>query len=269
MRYRISPYLAFTFPCRSLGARRPTFVIVGIDAQASQVKETKMQRGSVIAVVAAAAGILVAGSAASVAVINAANSGTSDVGEPIVAASVAAIEPVSDSQEVVLPDPAVDDAPLPKVIVPSPVGTPGVGSESSSEPDDEQTTKARVTATPAPTPTETNAAPSAKPTATPDVISARQAKDAALAATPGTVLGTSLVKHAGYEAYAVQIRRADGSVVTGFVEANSGVVYDWVVDQPAPTPTPTATYDDDDGYDDDHDDDRDDDHDDDRDDDDD
>ena len=222
-----------------------------------------MQRGSVIAVVAAAAGILVAGSAASVAVINAANSGTSDVGEPIVAASVAAIEPVSDSQEVVLPDPTVDDAPLPKVIVPSPVGTPGAGSQPSTE----QTTEARVTATPEPTPTATNAAPSAKPTATPEVISARQAKDAALAATPGTVLGTSLIEHAGYDAYAVQIKRADGSVVTGFVEANSGVVFDWVVNQSAPTPTPTASYDDDDGYDDDRDDDDDDDRDDDDDDD--
>ena len=226
-----------------------------------------MQRGSAIAVVAAAAGILVAGSAASVAVINAANSGTSNVGEPIVAASVAAIEPVSDSQVVVLPDPAVDDAPLPKVIVPAPVGTPGANSETTSEttsePTSEQTTKVRVTAAPEPTPTATADASSAKPTATPELISARQARDAALAATPGTVLGTSLVQHAGYEAYAVQIKRADGSVVTGFVEANSGVVYDWVVDQPAPTPTPTTTYDDDDHYDDrdddDHYDDRDDD----------
>jgi hypothetical protein len=39
--------------------------------------------------------------------------------------------------------------------------------------------------------------------------------------------------------------------VTGYVEATTGVVYDWVVDKAAPAPKPTATYDDDDRYDDD------------------
>ena len=42
----------------------------------------------------------------------------------------------------------------------------------------------------------------------------------------------------------MQIERADGSIVTGYVEASTGVVYDWVVNQAAPAPQ--AAYEDDD-----------------------
>lgn len=75
-------------------------------------------------------------------------------------------------------------------------------------------------------------------------ITADQARSAAVKAADGEVLGTERVEHAGYDAYAVQIKRADGSIVTGYVEASTGVVYDWVVDQAAPAPQ--ATYEDDD-----------------------
>ena len=69
------------------------------------------------------------------------------------------------------------------------------------------------------------------------------------------------MQRGGYDAIAVQIERADGSVVTGYVESTTGVVFDWTVDKKAPAPAPAATYDDDDGYEDDgyEDDDRDDD----------
>ena len=75
-------------------------------------------------------------------------------------------------------------------------------------------------------------------------ITANQARSAAVKAADGNVLGTQRVQHAGYDAYAVQIERADGSIVTGYVEASTGVVYDWVVNQAAPAPQ--AAYEDDD-----------------------
>ena len=75
-------------------------------------------------------------------------------------------------------------------------------------------------------------------------ITANQARSAAVKAADGNVLGTQRVQHAGYDAYAVQIKRADGSIVTGYVEASTGVVYDWVVNQAAPAPQ--AAYEDDD-----------------------
>lgn len=75
-------------------------------------------------------------------------------------------------------------------------------------------------------------------------ITVDQARSAAVMAADGSVLGTQRVQHAGYDSYAVQIKRVDGSIVTGYVEASTGVVYDWVVDQAAPAPQ--AAYEDDD-----------------------
>lgn len=152
-----------------------------------------MQRRSAIAIAGAVTGVLIAGSVASMAVINAAASGTPAQDVPIVAASVA----VPESAPVIVPgaEVSVESSPLPKIAV----------AESAVQ-----------------------------------TITARAARQAAMAATPGTVLQTSRVQRAGYDAYAVQIERADGSIVTGYVEATSGVVFDWVIDQEAPAPK--ATY---------------------------
>lgn len=164
-----------------------------------------MQRRSAIAVAGAVTGVLIAGSVASVAVINAASSSTAAAAVPIVAASVA----VPESASVILPEPGAESAPLPEIVIPEPVN---------------------------------------------QAITAQAARTAATAATPGSVLDTSRVQRAGYDAYAVQIERADGSIVTGYVEATSGVVFDWVVDKKAPTPKATyQEYEEDEEHDEDHD----------------
>jgi hypothetical protein len=183
-----------------------------------------MQRASAIAIAGAVTGILIAGSVASVAVINAASSSTSTDQEPIVAASI--VE--TTSVQSVEPAPSLDQAPLPSIVVPDPSEPIAIESNAS-----ESTSRAeqQVVADSVPQP-----------------ISAAQARQAAVAATPGKVLATSRVERSGYDAFAVQIERADGSVVTGYVEATSGVVFDWVVDKKAPAPA--ATYDDDYGDDD-------------------
>ena len=195
-----------------------------------------MERKSIIAVVAGAAGVLVAATAAGVAVVNAANSGT--VTEPT---SVVAAQPLTPGA-VVEPSPwsgSTESMPLPEIVIPD--------------------VSARATQAAPSAPEARLPAESIAQTAT--VISAAQARSAAADATTGTVLGTQRVQHAGYDAYAVQIERTDGSVVTGYVEVSTGVVYDWVVDRPAPTPQQTYDNDDDDEKydDDDHDDDHDDD----------
>lgn len=95
----------------------------------------------------------------------------------------------------------------------------------------------------------------------PQAISAEQARQAATAATPGTVLRTARVEHGGYDSFEVQIQRTDGSIVTGFVEASSGVVFHWVVDKAARAPVTTYQDDDeehDEGRDEEHDEDHDD-----------
>lgn len=216
-----------------------------------------MQRRSAIAVAGAVTGILIAGSVASVAVINAASSSTTTDEVPIVAASV--IQP--ESVQIIEPAPSIDQTPLPAIVVPEPieVTTSAVAEDGPTSRSDQPEPERSAAAT-----TQPSAQESVE--ATPQVISAAQAGQAATAATPGTVLATTRVERGGYDAFAVQIERTDGSVVTGYVEATSGVVFDWVVDKAAPAPA--ATYYDDDYDDDDYDDDHDDDHDDDDDDDD-
>jgi len=222
-----------------------------------------MQRRSAIAVAGAVTGVLIAGSVASVAVINAASSSTISDEAPIVAADV--IE--QPTGQIVESAPGVEPSQLPTIVIPEPI-------EITAE---AVTDERSVAVAEQPTPTQTASQAEVEATTepvqvAPSTISARQARQAATAATPGTVLATSRVEHSGYDAYAVQIERADGSVVTGYVEATSGVVFDWVIDKKVPAPT--ASYADDDDYeddrddDDDHDDHDDDDHDDDDDDDD-
>ena len=209
-----------------------------------------MQRRSAIAVAGAVTGILIAGSVASVAVINAASSSTTTDEVPIVAASV--IQP--ESVQIIEPAPGIDQTPLPAIVVPEPIEVTARASSEGSA------TSRSVQSQP-----EQSAAVATQPStqesveAAPQVISAARARQAATAATPGTVVATTRVERGGYDAFAVQIERKDGSVVTGYVEATSGVVFDWVVDKKAPAPA--ATYYDDDDHDDDHDDDDDDDHD--------
>ena len=92
--------------------------------------------------------------------------------------------------------------------------------------------------------------PSDAPQAT--SITRNAARAAVLAAAPGEIVKTWVASRGGFDAFAVQVLRPDGSVVNGFVDRTSGVVFDWAE---VSGPTATSTYQDDDDDHDDHDDD--------------
>ncbi len=73
-------------------------------------------------------------------------------------------------------------------------------------------------------------------------MSGEKAVDVVLQATGGgAARSVEKANHMGYEAWAVQLVRHDGSIVTGYVERSTGVIFDWVVNQEAPAATaPTA-----------------------------
>ena len=135
-----------------------------------------MNRGTIIALVSGVAGVLVAGSIASVAVINAASgAGPTDT---------VAVAAVTDS----------------------------------------------VTNPPAPAPQAQTLAPAPQaqtPAPAPRTISAQDAAATVLAAAGGEAIEAQRVIRGGYDAWAITVSRTDGSVVRGFVEATSGVIFDW------------------------------------------
>jgi hypothetical protein len=65
-------------------------------------------------------------------------------------------------------------------------------------------------------------------------IGAKAARAAVVNASGGSVLKTSRVELDGFDAYGVQVARTDGSVVTGYVDSKSGVIFSWVIDKEAP-----------------------------------
>ncbi len=156
-----------------------------------------MNRGTIIAIVSAAAGVLVAGSIASVAVINAA-SGTA-------AAESIAVTAVADSVANPLPPVPQADTPAPQADTPAPQAD-----------------------TPAPR-ADTPAPQADTPAPEPRAISAADAATVVLTASGGNATEAQRVTHGGYDAWAITVTRADGSVVRGFVEATSGVIFDWNV----------------------------------------
>lgn len=157
-----------------------------------------MERKSIIAIVGAAAGVLVAGSIAGVAVINAASASTT---KPEVMVLTAASQ--LQSAPVVLPE--LPEAQLPSA--PEVTGTPEVVGSTTLE---------------SATQISTNN------------IGAKAARAAVVNASGGSVLKTSRVVLDGFDAYGIQVARTDGSVVTGFVDSKSGVIFSWVVDKEAP-----------------------------------
>lgn len=226
-----------------------------------------MERSSIIATVVAAGGILIAGSVASAAVINAtATSQPDGTTAQIVATSATAepfIETADNSTSVELPEFSADD--LPEIVVPE-VDIPGINADTANEapqvtaaaPVTAPKPTAKAKATPKPTAAKASApASSATPEATaPSArsISADKAVSIVLNATNGGVVQSAQsTTHAGFDSWAITVKRADGSVVIGYVDRATGVAFDWVVKQQAPTPTPTPSQSS--GYDDDHDDD--------------
>jgi len=177
-----------------------------------------MQRSTIIASVVAGAGILIAGSVAGTAAVNAAASSEPDPStSQLLAAPAAAAAPASgamDSAAAALP-PFTTEA-LPSIALPS---GPAPDTSTPVEPS---------TAAVVQLPTE-------------------QAVALVLAATGGgATQDVRQASRAGYDAWAVTVQRPDGSVVTGFVDRATATIFDWRVVQEAPKPAPvTAAYQDD------------------------
>ena len=213
-----------------------------------------MQRSSIIATVVAAGGILVAGSVASVAVINASATNSPEV---TTVTLVADEEPVDDETAAesagdATAEQAVDAVPpaeLPPVESSALPSVPAVGSAPAtrtSDRDDDPDAEAAPTRTPEPTASsKPRATKEARPEAT---VSEAQARSLVLAEGKGVaVVGVSKATRGGLQTWAVRIERSNGEVLTGYVDRASGVVVDWVVNSgPTPAPQPTQTADDDD-----------------------
>ena len=94
------------------------------------------------------------------------------------------------------------------------------------------------------------------------VTPVKQARATVLSAVPGTVLSVKKKTRSGFTAWAITVKRSDGSVVVGYVDIKSGIAFDWTVkaapgepaidldgsdsvlepaDPPKPLPTPTSS----------------------------
>ena len=173
-----------------------------------------MERSSIIAVVGTVAGVMVAGSVASIAVINAAAAGTT---KP----ETVSLTALQQGQEL-LGLPAVGADPM-GIDIPA-IDIPAASAVATTQATGQTTTTLTTSRG----------------------LTAKEARTAVRKATGGTVRSTSLVKHQGFDAYAVKVTRPDGSVVTGHVDSKTGVIFSWVVNKEAPAPV--ATYADDDEY---------------------
>jgi hypothetical protein len=238
-----------------------------------------MQRSSIIATVVATTGILIAGSVASVAVINAASSTQPDAqsvalvsadgptAAPAVPSEPAAPAAAAPASEAPAPQGqpagtltpiASDDLPaLPAVEDAAPVVAPVVTAPRVQSGQTTQTAqvaphaakpaqsgansqdKPRKPKKPSAAPTASSAAAPAQPTVT--LIDADRARSIVMQQGDGVrVVSTNEETHGGYDTYAVKIARASGEVITGYVDRASGVVIDWVVNEQPPAPAQPA-----------------------------
>ena len=186
-----------------------------------------MNRSTAIAGVIAAGGILVAGSVAGIAIVNAASSADDSTAAEVVASDQQLVP--SASAQPLLPDTALPSAPSASAL-------PDLGATQPTASVEQAGTKPSKQAASKPS-SPKPAAP--KPEA--PGIAAPVAKAAVADAAKGQVLDVSKVSHQGQQSWAVQVARTDGSVVTGYVDIASGVVFDWKVDQQAPAPTQAVT----------------------------
>jgi len=160
-----------------------------------------MERSTIIASAIAAGGILIAGTVAGTAVINAATSTSTESADVTVVAADSGATPAT-----VLP--ALDSQPLPAITVPT-----------DAAPKTSESTK-----------------PAVQVEQSANIPASRAAASILDAAGGGVVSNIEPVSRGGHQAWAVTVSRQDGSVVTGFEDRATGVVFDWVVVTPAPAP---------------------------------
>lgn len=189
-----------------------------------------MRGPSIIATVLAAGGILIAGSVASVAVINAASSSQpdSETIRLVVAGDAATAGPEPSTAAALPAVPESSDAP-----------TRVAAAADQPQPSDDSA--------------ETSSPASSDDSATrqgdsPRMLTADQARGIVLEKGRGSsIISTSRESRKGYSTWAVRIARSNGEILTGYVDRASGVVVDWTVNRKASATqaTPSASDDDD------------------------
>jgi len=125
-----------------------------------------------------------------------------------------------------------------------------VASNSSEDPG-ASTLVAALPSTPAPVaptleplqPTDLPALPVIETAA----VTADQATQAVLDQAPGTTIKVRARSHQGSQSWAVQVQQSDGSIITGYVDQATGVVFDWTTDRTAPTSVDSGAAKDDGG----------------------
>ena len=85
--------------------------------------------------------------------------------------------------------------------------------------------------------TSSSASPDSEQGTTSGSISASKARSLVLAEAPGSVVSVGKTTRGGFAAFAVEVERADGSTVTGYVTRADGVIFDWTQ-----TAAPAAAY---------------------------
>jgi hypothetical protein len=203
-----------------------------------------MSRGGTITAVVIASGVLIGGSIASVAAISSAVSPRSD--EPVVVqaaivqppTAVPPSPPAAETSVISASDLEITESDADLVV-------PDVSLPAPSQAD-----AAPPAAAPAPAPAQPAPKPSRTSTPRPG-ISQAAARAAVLKVAGGRASSVTATHHGGYSAYAVRVTRNDGSVVIGYVDRTSGVVFDWLklsgptngpVAEPSsaePSPTPS------------------------------
>jgi hypothetical protein len=156
-----------------------------------------MHKSPVITMTIGTLGVVIAGAVAGLAVYKVASNSTEQPGS----AAVVAALPASPAPPVPTLAP-LTPADLPEVPV---IATPAVTTPAISTP---------AITTPA--------------------ITKRQATQAVLKQAPGATVKVTARSHQGYSSWAVQVQRTDGSIVTGYVDQASGVIFDWSTDRAAP-----------------------------------
>lgn len=69
------------------------------------------------------------------------------------------------------------------------------------------------------------------------VVPAETAQTKVVKKVPGSVLSIARAKRDGFSAWAVTVKRKDGSIVVGYVDIKSGIIFDWTVQQGPGEPT--------------------------------
>ena len=218
-----------------------------------------MKRSSAIISAIAATGVTLTLSLATLAMVAATSQPSSPI-ETLTLAQPAVADPEFATES--LPDlPAIADLSVPTDDVAQAQAVPQPAAPQPAVPATSTTAKPKAKAKAKVSKEPTASASSSPQAQARALITPDQAVAAVVSATPGKVNSVDLTKRNGIDAYAVQLQRTDKSVVTGYVDQSSGVVFDWVVNQKAPKPaTPEAAVADDYQQSDDRDDDKDDDH---------